>query len=151
MAKEVESTLRLEFEQWLAKEKEILTAKYETEVDELRTSKDAEIEKCDTEIQELAILRKSDCDGYAAELGFGVCGIGSSTSVSKGWSMLFMVHFLFRFSTFAPSRRFPSYSSLLQMPSPTLPRMRQPRWRSVEQSTISSAMRTPWQNSLRRS
>jgi hypothetical protein len=52
----------------LAKEKEILAAKYETEVDELRTSQDAEIEKRNTEIRELAVLRKFDCDRYVAEL-----------------------------------------------------------------------------------
>jgi hypothetical protein len=49
-AKEAESMLRLEFEQRLAKEKEILTAKYDTEVDELRTSQGVEIEKRDAEI-----------------------------------------------------------------------------------------------------
>jgi hypothetical protein len=68
-AKEVESVLRLEFDQWLAKEKEILTVKYETEVDELLTSQGAEIEKRDAEIRKLADLREVDYDRHAAELG----------------------------------------------------------------------------------
>jgi hypothetical protein len=68
-AKEVESMLRLEFNQQLTKEKEILVAKYETDVDELRTSQGVEIEKCDIEIRKLAGLRELDYDRHATELG----------------------------------------------------------------------------------
>jgi hypothetical protein len=67
-AKGVESMLRLEFEQRLAKEKEILAAKYATEVDELRASQDTEIEKHDAKVRRLSDLRKSDHDRHAAEL-----------------------------------------------------------------------------------
>jgi hypothetical protein len=67
-AQEAESKLRLEFDQRLAKEKEILTAKYDTEVDELRTSQGVEIEKCDVEICKLVALRGLDDDKHAAEL-----------------------------------------------------------------------------------
>jgi biotin operon repressor len=52
----------------LTKEKEILAAKYETEVDELRTSQGVEIEKRDAEIRKLADLRELDYDKHAAEL-----------------------------------------------------------------------------------
>jgi hypothetical protein len=55
-AKGAESTLWLEFDQRLTKDKEILAAKYDTEVDELRTSQGVEIEKHDAEIQTLADL-----------------------------------------------------------------------------------------------
>jgi hypothetical protein len=65
----VELTLQLEFEKWLAKEKENLMAKYDTEVDELRTSQGIEIRKRNAEIRELANLWKFDCDRHAAELG----------------------------------------------------------------------------------
>jgi hypothetical protein len=37
-AKEVELTLRQEFERWLAEDKKILAVKYDTEVDELRAA-----------------------------------------------------------------------------------------------------------------
>jgi hypothetical protein len=37
-AKEAELTLRQEFERWLAEDKKILAAKYDTEVDELRAA-----------------------------------------------------------------------------------------------------------------
>jgi hypothetical protein len=67
-AQEAESKLRLEFDQRLTKEKETLAAKYETEVDELRTSQGVEIEKRDAEIQKLAALRELDHDKHAAKL-----------------------------------------------------------------------------------
>jgi hypothetical protein len=68
-AKEAESTLRLEFEQQLAKEKEILAAKYATKVDELCPSQDIELEKRDAKVQRLSDLRESDHGRHAAELG----------------------------------------------------------------------------------
>jgi hypothetical protein len=67
-AKEEESTLQLEFDQRLTMEKEILAAKYEIEVDELRTSQGVEIEKHDAEIRKLADLWELDYDKHAAEL-----------------------------------------------------------------------------------
>jgi hypothetical protein len=67
-AQEAESKLQLEFDQRLAKEKEILTAKYNTKVDELRTSQGIEIEKRDAEIRKLVSLRELDDDKHAAEL-----------------------------------------------------------------------------------
>jgi hypothetical protein len=53
----------------LAKEKEILTAKYATEVDEFHALQDAELNKRDAKAQRLSDLRKSDHDRHAAKLG----------------------------------------------------------------------------------
>jgi hypothetical protein len=61
--------LRLEFDQRLTKEKEILAAKYDTKVDELRASQGVELEKRGAKIQKLTDLREINCDRYAAELG----------------------------------------------------------------------------------
>jgi hypothetical protein len=55
-AREVESKLQLEFDQRLAKEREILTVKYESEVDELRASLGTKVESCDAKIDELETL-----------------------------------------------------------------------------------------------
>jgi hypothetical protein len=67
-AHEAESKLRLEFDQQLAREREILSAKYESEVDELRTSLDAKIENHDAKIVELESLRKLDGEQHDQEL-----------------------------------------------------------------------------------
>jgi hypothetical protein len=64
----VESKLRLEFDQRLAKEKEILAAKYEAEVDELRTSLGFDIENRDTKISELVTLQGLVTEKHEAEL-----------------------------------------------------------------------------------
>jgi hypothetical protein len=55
-AQEAESKLQLEFDQRLAKEWEILTAKYESEVDELRASLGAKVKSRDAKIDELESL-----------------------------------------------------------------------------------------------
>jgi hypothetical protein len=68
-AKEAELTLLREFERWLAEDKKILVAKYDTEVDELRTAQDAKNEKRNAKVQELIDLWESDYDKYNAELG----------------------------------------------------------------------------------
>jgi hypothetical protein len=49
-AREAESKLRLEFDQLLAKEREILSMKYESEVDELRVSLEAKVKSRDAKI-----------------------------------------------------------------------------------------------------
>jgi hypothetical protein len=67
-AREVESKLRLEFDQWLAEEREILAAKYEGEVDELRTSLGVDVENRNAKIGELETLRKLDDEKHEAEL-----------------------------------------------------------------------------------
>jgi hypothetical protein len=55
-AQEVESKLWLEFDQQLAEEREILAAKYEVEVDELRTLLGVDVENRDAKIGELETL-----------------------------------------------------------------------------------------------
>jgi hypothetical protein len=55
-----ESSLRLEFGRQLAEEKGILSMKYNSEVNELRTTLESEIESRDTMISELGTLRKLD-------------------------------------------------------------------------------------------
>jgi hypothetical protein len=55
-AREAESKLRLEFDQQLAREREILSAKYGSEVDELRMSLDAKVKNRDAKIDELESL-----------------------------------------------------------------------------------------------
>jgi hypothetical protein len=65
---EVESKLRMEFDQWLTKEKEILAAKYNAEVDELRTSLGVYIKNRDATIRELVALRRLDDEKHEAKL-----------------------------------------------------------------------------------
>jgi hypothetical protein len=67
-AREAESKLRLEFDQQLAKEREILSVKYGSEVDELRTSLDAKIKSRNAKIDELESLRKIDGKQHNKEL-----------------------------------------------------------------------------------
>jgi hypothetical protein len=68
-AREAESKLQLELDQRLAKEREILTAKYESEVDELRASLGAKVESRDAKIDELETLRRLDGEQHDKELG----------------------------------------------------------------------------------
>jgi hypothetical protein len=68
-AQEAESKLRLEFDQQLAKEWEILFAKYESEVDELRVSLETKVKSRDAKIDELESLRKLDGEQHENELG----------------------------------------------------------------------------------
>jgi hypothetical protein len=68
-AREVESSLRLEFDCQLAKEQGILSAKFDSEVDELRTSLESKVEGRDAEINELKALRKLDSEWHDREIG----------------------------------------------------------------------------------
>jgi hypothetical protein len=67
--REAESSLRLEFDHQLAKEREILSGKYDSEVDELRASLESRVESRDIMINELEILRKLDSEQHDQELG----------------------------------------------------------------------------------
>jgi hypothetical protein len=66
---EVESTLRLEFDRQLAKERETLSAKYDIEVDELRASLESKVESRDAKISELETLRALDSKQHDDDLG----------------------------------------------------------------------------------
>jgi hypothetical protein len=68
-ARGAESSLWLEFDRQLAKEKGILSAKYDSEVDELRASLEHKVEGRDAEINELKTLRKLDSERYDNEIG----------------------------------------------------------------------------------
>jgi hypothetical protein len=67
-ARGAESSLRLEFDHQLAKEKGILSMKYDSEVDELRASLESKVEGRDAEINELKALRKLDSERYDNEI-----------------------------------------------------------------------------------
>jgi hypothetical protein len=64
-----ESSLRLEFDHQLAEEKRILSAKYDSEVNELRTTLESEIENRNAQINELETLRKLDSERHDKEVG----------------------------------------------------------------------------------
>jgi hypothetical protein len=66
--REAESLLRLEFDRQLAKEQEILSAKYDSEVDELRASLEAKVESRDAKINELETLRALDSKQHDDDL-----------------------------------------------------------------------------------
>jgi hypothetical protein len=68
-AREAESSLRLEFDRRLAKEQGILSAKYDSEVDELRVSLKSKVKGHDAEINELKALRKLDSERHDKEIG----------------------------------------------------------------------------------
>jgi hypothetical protein len=55
-AREAESSLRLKFDRQLAKEQGILSAKYDSEVDERRASLESRVESRDVKINELETL-----------------------------------------------------------------------------------------------
>jgi hypothetical protein len=65
----VESLLWLEFDHQLAEEKRILSAKYDNEVNELRTTLGSEIESRGALINELETLRKLDSERHDKEIG----------------------------------------------------------------------------------
>jgi hypothetical protein len=67
--REAESSLRLEFDRQLAKEQGILSAKYDSEVDELHVSLESKVEGHDAEINELKALRKLDSERDDKEIG----------------------------------------------------------------------------------
>jgi hypothetical protein len=66
--REAESSLRLEFDRQLAKEQEILSTKYDNEVDELRVSLETKVESHDAKINELETLRVLDSKQHDGDL-----------------------------------------------------------------------------------
>jgi hypothetical protein len=68
-AREAESSLRLEFGRQLAKEQEVLSVKYASEVDELRASLESKAEIRDAQINELKASRKLDSERHDSEIG----------------------------------------------------------------------------------
>jgi hypothetical protein len=66
--REAESSLRLEFDRQLAKEQEILSVKYDSEVDELRASLETKVESRDAKISELETFRALDSKQHDDDL-----------------------------------------------------------------------------------
>jgi hypothetical protein len=67
-AREAELKLRLEFDHQLAKERDILSAKYDSEVDELRASLENKVESRDAKINKLESLRELDSKQHDNDL-----------------------------------------------------------------------------------
>jgi hypothetical protein len=68
-AREVESSLRLEFDRRLAEERKILSAEYDGKVNELRVTLGSEVESRGAQIDELQTLRGLDNERYDKEIG----------------------------------------------------------------------------------
>jgi hypothetical protein len=66
--REAESSLQLEFDRRLTKEREILSAKYNNEVDELRASLESKVESRDAKISELETLQAFDSKQHGDDL-----------------------------------------------------------------------------------
>jgi hypothetical protein len=64
-----ESSLWLEFDRQLAEEKQLLSTKYDSEVNELRTTLESKIESRDTQINELGTLQELDSKLHDKEIG----------------------------------------------------------------------------------
>jgi hypothetical protein len=101
-AREAESKLRLEFDQQLAKEREILSAKYESEVDELRVSLETKVKSLDAKIDKLESLRKLDGEQHDNELSLWRARDRKLHSGLLGLEDALHGSFLLRSLTFAP-------------------------------------------------
>jgi hypothetical protein len=66
--REVESSLQLEFDRRLTEEREILSVKYNSEMDELRASLESKVENRDAKISELETLRAFDSKQHDDDL-----------------------------------------------------------------------------------
>jgi signal transduction histidine kinase len=99
-----ESSLWLEFDRQLAEEKRILSAKYDSEVNELCTTLESKVESRDAQINELGTLRKLDSERHDKEIGVWRARDRKLQSGCWGWKRLFMVYFPSCFSALALSR-----------------------------------------------
>jgi hypothetical protein len=68
-AREAESSLRLEFDRQLAKEKRILSTKFDGKVNKLRTTLGSEVESRCAQIDELETLQRLDSEHHDKEIG----------------------------------------------------------------------------------
>jgi hypothetical protein len=91
-ARGTESSLRLEFDHQLAKEKGILSAKYDSEVDELCASLESKVEGRDAEINELKSLKSLIVSSMTMKSAFGTLGTARSSPACWGLSTLFTVN-----------------------------------------------------------
>jgi hypothetical protein len=142
-AREAESSLRLEFDRRLTEEREILSAKHNSEVDGLRASLESKFENHDAKISELETLwaldskqHNDDLSAWCAwdrKLHSGLLGLEEAL---HGRLPLLLPNLCF-FKLFLISWPLSQGSSL------TLTRPQQPRWRSTELSRRSSPVATP--------
>jgi hypothetical protein len=117
-AQEAESSLRLEFDRQLAKEQGILSAKYDSEVDDLHASLESSVESRGVQIIELETLRNLDSEQHDKEIGVwrtrdrklqsGLLGLehalhGTFPSLFPSFRSLT----LFPYSLIAPAEAFP--------------------------------------------
>jgi hypothetical protein len=114
-----ESSLRLEFDRQLAEEKRILSAKYNSEVDELRVSLESKIESHDAQINELGTLRKLESEHHDKEIGvwcahdrkvqFGLLGLEEALRGTLSFLLLSSCSFMsLPHSLIAPTGAFPN-------------------------------------------
>jgi hypothetical protein len=68
-AREAESLLRLEFDRWLAEHKRILSAEFDSKVEELRATLGSEAERRGAQIDELETLRRLDSEWHDTTIG----------------------------------------------------------------------------------
>jgi hypothetical protein len=68
-AREVESSLRLEFDCQLAEEKRILSVEFDNKVNELHATLGSEVESRGAQIDELETLRRLDSERHDKEIG----------------------------------------------------------------------------------
>jgi hypothetical protein len=68
-AREAELSLRLEFDRQLAQEKRILSAEFDSKVNELHATLGREVESRDAQIDELEALRRLDSERHDKEIG----------------------------------------------------------------------------------
>jgi hypothetical protein len=104
-AREVESSLRLEFDRQLAEEKRILSAEFDSKVNELRTTLGSEVESRGAQIDKLETLRRLDSERHDNEIRVGVPTTARFSLACWGWRKLFVVYFLSCFSSLALSCR----------------------------------------------
>jgi hypothetical protein len=98
--------LRLEFDRRLAEEKRILSAKYDSEVDELRVSLESKVEDRNAQINELENLRKLESERHGKEVDVWRARDRKVHSSLLGLEDALRGMLSSRFSALAPLRRF---------------------------------------------
>jgi hypothetical protein len=142
-AQEAESSLQLEFDRRLTEERDILSAKHNSEVDGLRASQESKVENRDAKISELEALRAFDNKQHDDDLSAwrawdrrlhsGLLGLEEALHGRLPLPLSNLCFFELFFISWP----------LLQGSSPTLTKPQQPRWRSIEPSRRSSPAATP--------
>jgi hypothetical protein len=141
--REAESKLRLEFDHQLAKEREILSVKYDSEVDELRASLEAKVESPNAMINELESLQELDSKQHDNDLNVWRARDRKLHSGLLGLEDALHGTLLPPLPSLCSFKPFPHFLAALSGPSLTLTGPRQLRWRSIGRSERSSLTMTP--------